>query len=176
VKFSPLPLDGAVVIEPELMEDERGFFMRTFCCEEFSAHGFDSNLIQCSSSFNKRKGTLRGMHYQDKPHEEAKIVRCTMGNIYDVIIDLRPESTTFKCWAAVELSADNRKSIYIPKGFAHGFLTLEDESEIFYMMSERFYPERARGVRWDDPAFAIDWPSDVCVISSRDKSYPDFIQ
>lgn len=174
MNFVPLPLQGAFVIEPEPIADERGFFARTFCREEFSAHGLNSNLVQCSVSFNKRKGTLRGMHCQKKPHEEAKLVRCTKGAIYDVIIDLRTDSLTFKRWAGIELSAENHKAIFIPEGFAHGFLTLADESEVFYQMSELFHSECAAGVRWDDPVFAIEWPGDIGVMSERDKNYPDF--
>ena len=174
MKFMPLPMQGAFVIEPEVIVDERGFFARTFCREEFIKNGLNQNLVQCSISFNKRKGTLRGMHYQKKPREEAKLVRCTMGSIYDVIIDLRPTSPTFKQWASVELNAENRKAIYIPEGFAHGFLTLTDESEVFYQMSEFFHTECVMGIRWDDEAFLIQWPSDVKVISERDRSYPSF--
>ncbi len=174
MKFTPLFLAGAFVIEPEPIADERGFFARTFCSEEFAAHGLDPSLVQCSISFNRRKGTLRGMHYQTKPHEEVKLVRCTMGAIYDVIVDLRLESSTFKRWVGVELSAENRKAIYIPKGFAHGFLTLADESEVTYHMSEFFHAECAAGVRWNDAAFAIDWPNEIKVMSERDKNYPEF--
>ncbi len=174
MKFTPLPLQGAFVIEPELIADERGFFARTFCRKEFSAHGLNPDLAQCSVSFNNKKGTLRGMHYQQKPHEETKVVRCTMGAIYDVIIDLRPVSPTFKQWVGVELSAEDRKEIYVPGGFAHGFLTLSDESEVFYQISELFQSECTTGVRWDDPAFSIDWPGEIHVMSERDKTFPDF--
>ncbi len=175
MKFTALPLQGAFVIEPEPITDERGFFARTFCREEFSAHGLNPALAQCSVSFNKRKGTLRGMHYQKKPHEEVKLVRCTSGAIYDVIIDLRPDSPTFKRWEGIELSSDNRKAVYIPEGFAHGFLTLIDDCEVFYQMSEVFHSECAAGVRWDDPVFDIEWPDEVGVMSERDKNYPDFL-
>ena len=174
MKFVPLPLPDAFVIEPEPIADERGFFARTFCRDEFTAHGLSPDLVQCSVSFNKRKGTLRGMHYQKKPHEEAKLVRCTLGAVYDVIIDLRPDSLTFTRWAGIELSAKNHLAIYIPKGFAHGFLTLADESEVFYQMSELFHSECADGVRWDDPVFAIEWLGEIGVMSERDKNYPDF--
>jgi dTDP-4-dehydrorhamnose 3,5-epimerase len=174
VKFVPLPLPGAFIIEPELIADERGFFARTFCRDEFAAHGLNPDLVQCSVSFNKHKGTLRGMHYQKKPHEEAKLVRCTKGAICDVIIDLRPDSSTFTRWAGVELSAQNHVAIYIPEGFAHGFLTLVDESEVFYQMSEPFHSDCAAGVRWDDPVFAIEWLGEIGVMSERDKSYPNF--
>jgi len=174
VKFSPLSLQGAFVVELEPIPDERGFFARTFCGEEFAAHGCDFNFVQSSVSFNKRKGTLRGMHYQKKPHEEAKVVRCVVGAIYDVVVDLRPESTTFKCWVGVELSAGNRKAIYIPKGFAHGFLTLADDTEVYYQMASAYHPDSAGGVRWDDPAFSIQWPFQPEMISSRDAAYPLF--
>lgn len=172
--FTPLRLHGAFEIAPEPIADERGFFSRTFCTNEFAAHGLETALVQCNISYNRRKGTLRGMHYQKKPHEEAKLVRCTMGAIYDVIIDLRPESQTYKQWVGIELSAQNRKALYIPHGLAHGFLTIADDSEVFYQMSEFFHPECSAGVRWDDPAFAIQWPVDVLVISERDMNYPEF--
>jgi dTDP-4-dehydrorhamnose 3,5-epimerase len=174
MKFVPLPLNGAFLIELEAVADERGFFARTFCREEFSLHGLNPDLLQCNISFNSHKNTLRGMHYQTEPHQEAKMVRCTMGDIYDVIIDLRPESDTFKQWFGAELTAGNRKSIYIPKGFAHGFLTLADKCEVFYQMSENFHPESVAGVRWDDPAFSIQWPRDPCIISDRDRNYPNY--
>ena len=173
--FTETPLKGAFVIEPEIIKDERGFFARTFCLEEFAAHGLNPNVAQCNISFNPKKGTLRGMHYQAKPREETKLVRCTLGAIYDVIIDLRPNSATSKRWFAVELSADNRKMLYIPEGFAHGFQTLEDNTEVFYQMSEFYAPEQARGIRWDDPAFAIKWPpAPERLISDKDQRYPDF--
>jgi dTDP-4-dehydrorhamnose 3,5-epimerase len=174
LKFTPTKLPGSYVIEPERLEDDRGFFARSWCQREGSAYGLYPNWVQCNISFNKKKGTLRGMHYQKPPFEEAKLVRCTMGAIYDVIIDLRAESATFKQWAAVELSAENRRMLYIPEGFAHGFLTLNDNTEIFYQMSEFYAPAHAQGVRWNDPVFAIDWPMDVRVISDGDRNYPDF--
>lgn len=174
MKFMPLPLQGAFLIEPEPVADVRGFFARTFCRDEFTAHDLNPGLLQCSLSFNTRKGTLRGMHYQKEPHREVKLVRCTMGSIYDVIIDLRPDSATFRQWAGVELSAENRQSIYIPEGLAHGFLTLADNCEVFYQISEYFHPESSAGVRWNDPVFSIEWPGDVSIISGRDRNYPDF--
>jgi len=174
LKFSQTSLPGCFIIEPELLKDERGFFGRTFCRKEFKSHGLNPNLIQCDISFNKKKGTLRGMHYQVKPHEEAKLVRCTMGAIYDVIIDIRSESPTFKQWFAVELTAENRKMLYVSEGFAHGFLTLQDNSEVFYQMSEVYAPECARGIRWDDPAFGIEWPEDILAIADRDLQFQDF--
>jgi len=176
VKFSPLALAGAYLIEPTLLSDERGFFARSFCIQEFTKHGLNPKLEQCNISFNRHQKTLRGMHYQVGDLSEAKLVRCTMGSIYDVIIDLRKDSLTFKQWFGVELSANNRHMLYIPEGFAHGFLTLEDNSEIFYQMSACFAPDYARGIRWNDPAFNIVWPgSGPAVISEKDQQYADFI-
>ena len=172
--FNETKLKGAFVIDIEPFEDERGFFARSWCRKEFEAHGLNPDLVQCNISFNKKKGTLRGMHYQAPPHEEAKLVRCTMGAIYDVIIDLRNNSETYKKWIACELSAENRRMLYVPAGCAHGFQTLEDNTEVFYQMSEFYHPECATGVRWNDPAFSIDWPDDVRLISARDKCYKDF--
>lgn len=173
--FIETKLKGAFVIEPERLEDERGFFARTWCQSEFEAHGLNPRLAQCSISFNKRRGTLRGMHYQAAPHEEAKLVRCIRGAIYDVILDLRPVSPTFRQWTSVELTADNRRMVYIPEGCAHGFQTLEDSTEVFYGMSEFYCPEAARGVRWDDPAFGIEWPVQVTAVSYKDNSYSAFL-
>jgi dTDP-4-dehydrorhamnose 3,5-epimerase len=175
LKFTETQLKGAYIIEPELIRDERGFFARSWCQKEFTERGLNPNLVQCNISFNLKKGTLRGMHYQAKPYEEAKLVRCTMGAIYDVIIDLRPESPTFKQWVAVELTAENRKMLYIPEGMAHGFQTLVDNTEVFYQMSEFYHPESATGVRWDDPIFRIIWlETSSMIISEKDKSYPNF--
>jgi len=173
--FTETKLPGAYVIEVEKREDQRGFFGRTFCREEFEAHGLNSQVVQCNTSFNKRKGTLRGMHFQAVPFAEAKLVRCTSGSIYDVIIDLRPASTTFKQHFAVELSAANHRMLYIPENMAHGFQTLEDDTEVFYQMSQMFSAEHARGVRWNDPAFGIEWPADERIITERDRNYPDFV-
>ena len=159
-------------LEPKL--DDRGFFARTWCQHEFQAHGLNPQLVQCSISFNVRKGTLRGMHYQVPPNAEAKLVRCTRGAIYDVVVDLRPQSPTFRNWVAVILTAENRHTIYVPEGCAHGFLTIEDKTEVFYQMSEFYNVESAQGVRWDDAAFQIVWPGKVEVISDRDRSYPNF--
>lgn len=167
-------LAGAYIIEPVRLTDDRGFFARTFCRKEFFDIGLKPEFAQCNISFNERRGTLRGMHYQRKPFSESKVVRCTMGCIYDVMIDLRPDSATFKQWKGVELSADNRKSVYIPEGFAHGFLTLVDNCEVSYQMSEFFRAESVAGVRWNDQAFSIAWPGEVTVISERDRGYPDF--
>lgn len=172
--FQETKLKGAYIIEPERLEDERGFFARTFCQKEFEKQGLNHRFVQCNISFNKKKATLRGMHYQVAPHEEAKIVSCARGAIYDVIVDLRPGSPTFKQWFSVELTADNRKALYIPEGFAHGFQTLEDETEIFYQMSEFYHPESARGLRYDDPAFGIEWPVEACVVASKDRSFGSF--
>ncbi len=168
-------LEGAFVIEPEKKRDERGFFARTWCREEFLARGLNPNLAQCSVSYNKSKGTLRGMHYQGAPHEEAKLVRCTRGAVYDVILDLRSGSPTFMRWMALELTAGSHRLLYIPEGLAHGFQTLEDDSEVFYQISEFYHPESAWGVRWNDPAFGIEWPLDVSAISWRDASFEDFV-
>lgn len=172
--FSETNLKGAFEIEPELLKDERGFFARTFCMKEFENHGFFQKFVQSNISFNLRKGTLRGMHYQAKPHEEAKLIRCTRGAIYDVIIDLREDSPTFRKWIAVELTEQNYKMLYVPEGFAHGFQTLENNTEVFYQMSEFYHPESAKSLRWDDPAFSIVWPDAERIISEKDNSYQFF--
>jgi dTDP-4-dehydrorhamnose 3,5-epimerase len=174
MKFVETQLPGAFVIEPEPVGDTRGFFARTFYAHEFAERGLDPSIAQCSVSFNHRRGTLRGMHYQSAPFEEAKLVRCTAGAIHDVILDLRPFSPSFRQWIAVELSAANRRMLYIPAGMAHGFQTLEDASEVFYQISKPYAPEHACGVRWDDPAFAIRWPLRDPILSERDRTYPDF--
>ena len=174
MKFVETQLPGAFVIEPELASDARGFFARTFCAHEFVAQGLNPSISQCSVSFNERRGTLRGMHYQSAPFEEAKLVRCIAGAIHDVILDLRPSSPSFRRWIAVELSPANRRMVYIPEGMAHGFQTLEDASEVFYQISKPYAPEHARGVRWDDPAFAMRWPLRDPILFDRDRSYPDF--
>jgi len=173
--FKETKLRGAFIIEIEPMEDERGFFARSFCAKEFEEHGLNPHIAQCNISYNEKKGTLRGMHYQVAPHAETKLVRCTMGAIYDVVIDLRTDSDTFKQWIAVELTKENRRMLYVPKGLAHGFQTLKDHTEVFYLMSELYHPECARGVRWNDLAFGILWPVDVQIISVGDQQYPDFI-
>ena len=174
--FIETALKGAILIEPEKHADERGFFARTWCAKEMAQQGLNTRLSQCNISFNRKKGTLRGMHFQAAPHAEAKLVRCTAGSVYDVIIDLRPKSKTFKHWLAVELSASNYKMLYIPEDFAHGFLTLEDNTEVHYQMSEYYHPDAARGIRWNDAAFSVKWPDDIRIISERDRSYPDFMQ
>jgi dTDP-4-dehydrorhamnose 3,5-epimerase len=169
------PLQGAFVVELEPREDERGLFARTFDAQAFAAAGARFDLVQASTSFNPRAGTLRGLHYQAAPHEEAKLVRCTGGAVFDAIVDLRRDSETFRAWFGVELSAANRLGLYVPKGFAHGFQTLEDDSEVLYMMDAPYVAEAASGVRWDDPAFGIEWPEAANrTISERDASYPDF--
>jgi len=172
--FTEIELKGAFIIEPNRIEDERGFFARSWCKKEFENHQLNPHLMQCNISFNKKKGTLRGMHYQIKPYEEAKLVRCTMGAIFDVIIDIRLESDTFLQWFSVELNAENRNMLYIPKGFAHGFQTIVDNSEVFYQMSEFYAPDYARGIRWNDPLFRINWPENITSISTKDKNYKDF--
>jgi dTDP-4-dehydrorhamnose 3,5-epimerase len=172
--FKGTGIDGVWVIEPERHDDERGFFARTWEPEEFTERGLNSDLAQCSISYNRQRGTLRGLHYQAAPHEEAKLVRCTAGAIFDVAVDLRPDSPTFRDWFGVELSAENRLALFVPEGCAHGFLTLADDSEVHYQISQAYVPDAGRGVRWDDPAFAIRWPSEVVVINERDKSYADF--
>ncbi len=169
--FIETKLAGVYIIELEKIEDDRGFFARTFCQREFEAHGLNPRIAQCSVSFNRRKGTLRGMHYQVAPYEESKLVRCTMGAIYDVAVDLRPDSLTHKQWMAVELTEDNRRALYIPAGCAHGFQTLVDDAEVYYQISEFYHPEVAKGIRWDDPAFGITWPLSDPILSERDRSY-----
>ena len=174
MRFTETKLAGAFVIEPERIDDQRGFFARIWSQREFEQRGIDSNLVECNISFNRKKGTLRGLHYQAAPHAQSKLVRCTMGAIFDVIVDLRQESPTFRQWASVRLSADNRTMLFIPEGLAHGFQSLVDDSEVFYQMSRYYSPESSRGVRWNDPAFGIVWPEDSRVMNARDQNYPDF--
>jgi dTDP-4-dehydrorhamnose 3,5-epimerase len=174
--FSNTKLDGVYIIQQVKVEDERGFFARTYCQDEFKAHGIELCVAQCSISLNKKKGTLRGMHFQARPHEEAKLVRCTGGAIYDVALDLRPASPTYKEWVAVELTAENRLALYIGKGFAHGFQTLVENTEVLYQNSEFYHPECARGVRWNDPACSIRWPLEPVNLSEKDQTYPDLDQ
>lgn len=172
--FMETPLLGAYTIDIEKLSDERGFFARTFCREEFKKKGLNPNVIQCNISFNLRRGTLRGMHIQKAPKAEAKLVRCSRGALYDVIIDLRSNSPTYCKWFATELTSESFRMFYIPEGFAHGFQTLTDNTEVLYQMSESYSAEQATGVRWDDPAFSIQWPLSITEISLKDSSYPDF--
>lgn len=168
------PIAGAWLIDVEPIRDQRGFFARSICVDVLAAQGLDGRISQQSISFNERQGTLRGLHYQDEPHGEIKLVRATSGRIYDVILDLRPDSTSYLCWHAVELSVDNRRTLYVPKGVAHGFQTLEDNTEVFYQMTQRYVPGYSRGIRWNDKKFAINWPLAVQSISLQDDSYPDY--
>lgn len=172
--FRETALPGVWEIDIESESDARGFFARCWCRREFESRRLNSALAQCSISFNPGKGTLRGLHYQKAPHGETKLVRCTQGAIYDVVADLRPESPTFAKWTATTLSSQNHRMVYVPEGCAHGFLTLEDQTEVFYQISEFFHAASAHGVRWDDPRFRIDWPSQPEVISERDRTYNDF--
>lgn len=174
MRFTPTKLAGVVLVEPERHADDRGFFARTYCEDELRAHDLNPRISQCSISYNTASGTLRGMHYQVEPYGEVKLVRCTMGAIYDVVIDLRRDSETYCQWLAAELTAENRRMLYIPEGFAHGFLTLAEGSEVFYQISEPFRPEAGAGVRWNDPAFGVEWPSEPRVIANRDATYPDY--
>jgi dTDP-4-dehydrorhamnose 3,5-epimerase len=170
--FTPTPLPGAFFIDPAPVADERGFFARIYCAQEFAVQGLGPPLLQCSVSYNTRKGTLRGLHLQRAPHEEHKLVRCTAGAIFDVIVDVRPQSSHYRRWFGTELSAANRRSLFVPPGFAHGFITLSDDAEVYYMISVPHAPEYAQGFRWSDPAFGIEWPIAPSVISARDAAYP----
>jgi dTDP-4-dehydrorhamnose 3,5-epimerase len=175
LKFTETPLKGAYVIEIEPATDERGFFARTWCREEFQRHNLDADVRQCNISSNAKKGTLRGMHFQRKPYEEAKLVQCFSGAIYDVIVDIRHESPFYRKWFAVELTAANRKMLYVPGGFALGFQTLLDDTEVFYQMFESYHPEYAKGIRWNDPSFDLQWPIQNPIVSQKDRNFPDFI-
>ena len=174
MRFIETRLRGAFIVEAEALSDSRGFFARTWSQREFEAQGLDGHLVECNVSFNSKAGTLRGMHYQNSPHAQVKLVRCTRGSIHDVIIDLRPGSPTFKQWIAVQLTGDNPLMLYIPAGFAHGFQTLRDHTEVFYQMGAYYAPECAGGVRWNDPQFGIAWPDAERTINARDMEYPDF--
>lgn len=174
MKFEPLTVAGAFEVLPEPHVDERGLFLRTWCRQTFANAGLDVDFSQCSTSFNTHRHTLRGMHYQAAPNEECKLVRCTRGAAYHVVLDLRPESSGFGSWAGVELNADNRHLLFVPRGVAHGFLSLADATEIFYQISADYSPVSARGVRWNDPAFDIEWPAEPQVISAQDAGYPDY--
>ena len=172
MKFSPTKIAGLWILEMDRHEDSRGWFARTWCVHEFASYGLNCPVAQCSTSFNKNRGTLRGMHYQAAPHAEAKVVRCTNGTIFDVALDLRQDSATYLQWESLELSGDNGKAFYIPEGCAHGFQTLEDNSEVFYMNSVPFMPDYGRGCRWDDPAFQIHWPlPEIAHLSDRDQNF-----
>jgi dTDP-4-dehydrorhamnose 3,5-epimerase len=170
--FSETHLAGAYIIDIEPRKDDRGFFARSWCMDEFKKHNLNPNLVQCNISFSRLCGTLRGMHYQVPPYQETKLVRCNKGAVYDVIIDLRPNSESFKKWLTVELSAENYRALFVPQGFAHGYQTLTDDTEVFYQVSEFYHPEAERGIRWDDPGFGIKWPIAVSAISDKDKAYP----
>jgi len=172
--FHETRVSGVFEIHIEPKTDERGFFARFWCQQEFEAHGLNPTVVQCNVSFSRHKGTLRGMHYQAEPHTEAKVVRCTRGAIYDVALDLRAHSPTYRMWVAAELMSEKCNMLYIPEGCAHGFLTLANDTEVIYQMSNFYAPDYGRGVRWDDPAFQIAWPDPIEVISERDRSYPDF--
>jgi dTDP-4-dehydrorhamnose 3,5-epimerase len=172
LKFIETPLPGLRVIEIEPLIDDRGFFARSFCVRDFQAHGLEETVAQCNISFNEKAGTLRGLHFQALPHEEAKLVRCTCGAVYDVAVDMRPNSSMYLKWFAAELTSENRRMMFIPRGFAHGFQTLVDGSEVFYLMSEFYHPESARGLRWDDPTLGITWPIADRIISDKDRTYP----
>jgi dTDP-4-dehydrorhamnose 3,5-epimerase len=175
--FRETRLNGVFEIDLTPNEDERGFFARSYCWREFESHGLNPRVVQCNVSYNRRRGTLRGMHYQEAPDGEAKLIRCVRGALYDVVIDVRADSRTFQRWTAAELRAEPgqpSRMLYVPEGFAHGFLTLEDDTEVVYQMSEFYAPHAARGIRWNDPAFSVDWPEPVRVISDRDRGYPDF--
>ena len=172
MKFSASPLPGVFAVDLERIEDERGFFARSFCAAEFLQRGLAASLSQCSVSYNARRGTLRGLHYQAAPHDEEKLVRCTAGAVFDVVVDLRSASPTYRRWYGAELTAANRRAMYVPKGCAHGFITLTADTEVFYMISVAHAPGFARGLRWNDPAFAIDWPMPPAVISERDAGHP----
>jgi len=172
--FAATPVEGAFLIQPERREDERGFFARTYCVRELAEHGLDPQVVQRSVSYNRKRGTLRGMHYQVAPHEETKLVSCSRGEIYDVIIDLRPASPSFRRWAGATLTADNGHLLYIPRGCAHGFITLTDDAVVDYQISDFHHPESARGIRYDDPAFGVKWPFAPIVIAARDRAWPDY--
>lgn len=175
MRFKRLPIEGAYLIELEVIRDERGSFARAFSREEFMEMGLDPHVEQCNVSFNARAGTLRGLHYQEDPYAEAKLIRCTRGAVFDVAVDLRRTSPSFRAIAEVELAADDTRLVYWPAGTAHGFLTLDDDTELTYQMSQRYVPESGRGLRWNDPAFAIEWPRRVEVISPRDAAFPDYL-
>jgi len=176
MKFKELELPGAYVIDLQKIEDQRGFFARAFCRNEFEQNGLNATLVQCNISYNPVEATLRGMHYQAPPYGEVKSVRCTAGAIYDVIVDVRRHSHTYCKWIGIELTASNRRMLYVPEGFAHGYLTLTSETEVFYQVSECYRPEAERGARWDDPAFRIEWPMKPKMLSLKDAAHPIFVK
>jgi dTDP-4-dehydrorhamnose 3,5-epimerase len=171
--FLETPIGGAWLLEPEPHPDERGLFTRLWCRDELARHGLSADFVQCNASFNPRKGTLRGLHFQAEPHAENKLVSCVRGSVFDVVVDLRVESTTFGRWFGTELTAENRRLMYVPTGCAHGYLTLQDECEVMYPVTETYHPASAGGVRWDDPRLAIAWPIEPAVMSPKDRSWPD---
>jgi len=174
--FSETKLNGAYVIEPEKYEDERGYFARVFCENEFKSHGIKLNMVQSNIGFSSKKGTIRGLHYQVYPHAEVKLIRCLSGSIFDVIIDLRPESPTYRQWFGIELNSKNNQMLLVPEYFAHGYQSLVDNTEVFYQVSQFYMADAERGIRWDDPAFNIQWPEMIHpIISEKDKSWPDFL-
>ena len=172
--FEETKLKGAFILDVKKSEDERGFFARTYCQDELKQHGLIPEVVQANMSTNKKKGTLRGMHYQLDPYQETKLVRCTKGSLYDVIIDLRPKSPTYKNWFGIELSEDNHRALFVPKDFAHGFITLTNDTTASYMVSQFYTPNAEKGIRWNDPAFVIEWPIEPVCISEKDDSCPDF--
>lgn len=173
--FTETKLKGAFIIDVKRIEDERGFFGRSYCEKEFEEYGLNTNIVQTNVSYNKKKGTLRGMHMQVTPYEETKLVRCTRGAIYDVIIDMREGSETYKQWVGVELTADNYRMLFVPEGFAHGFITLEDNTDVTYQVTQFYTPGSEKGIRWNDPAFNIEWPIEPVVVSEKDQAHPDFV-
>lgn len=174
MRFIETPIAGAWLVEPESRGDERGFFSRLWCRDEFAARGLNGNFVQCNNSFSRSRGTLRGLHYQAPPHAEAKLVSCVRGRIFDVIVDLRHDSPTCRNWFGRELTEDNRLMIYVPEGCAHGYLTLEDASEVIYPVTAAYHADLERGLRWDDPAIGIEWPISPSVLSQKDREWPDF--
>jgi dTDP-4-dehydrorhamnose 3,5-epimerase len=175
MRFTDTPVGGAFLVDPQLMTDERGFFARLWCRDELAARGLAADFVQCNNSFSVHRGTLRGLHYQAAPHAEAKLVQCVKGRVWDVLVDLRPDSPTYTQWFGAELSADNRRMLYVPEGCAHGYLTLEDASEVVYPVSHRYHPDAERGVRWNDPRFGIEWPiRDALTLSPKDRQWPDY--
>jgi dTDP-4-dehydrorhamnose 3,5-epimerase len=170
MRFDTTPLQGALIVEPEPIEDDRGHFARSWCAREFAKHGLSASIAQCNVSHNRRRGTLRGLHFQRPPHEEVKLVRCTRGAIYDVIVDIRPASPTYHRWFAVELCGEAARMLYVPEGFAHGFQTLADDTEVFYQMSRAYHRESAGGIRYDDASIGVDWPIESPIVSDRDRA------